>query len=1135
MQIAEEEPFIPEEYLEESTPNFFLLKESMEFQIYFSFFFIGFGIFLSYMILLTRSLKIMKLERKKNDNDLRLKKKLSIIMLILVFLRIIRLFYYSSLFHQSDLFLYFFLEFNKFINITLIPFILKEQVKKNIRIPFKKTFIFFWIIIFLNSFFDVFLEFYYSLFFKIITLSLANFLCSSILLFLFIKNPVKNFNLTNDYNCYLIELENKLPEAVRKIYDYDTKFHLKSKTASPKKRKKISDFKSNKDHSLLIKGVSDFKIIKNEEFKITPNLIINDLKENLYLDSFNNSENVIFNTLNDSFENPTHINNSKNTFNPKIEINFKDNYIFSCNHPENKINSTSNDFEFKHHSSNNCVNNIVFNNYNNKGCLNNCYGIYQGKNYSHSFLNIYNREEILNSSNINKISLFNNIYSNTKNQGINLVSNINQESYLNIGNYQYLDETKKAILDIAAKFFFVFTVRIRELQIIKNIKKNIKDFFDLENSLRNEFLYSNNIYVKKIQEKLPRLKFPKKLKHKNKDFFRNYSVNFHIFLKSIVTESCFITDDVLRFFNLHNNDILKNHFQNVRLKYINNFRFNDDTINNQRYQSFISASFIEEKINNENEEEENINNINSNFSTTSVDNYNFIRKMKRNILDNSNIKNSESLILNNNNTITSGLNNAISTNNFYNSNNHKFNNINFSKTNDVNYSIINYKIKVDEINIYGKNLSENYLNSYSSSNNKNQNFFNFNGNIISNAKEQSTNFKNRSKVDSITNIPNVNINHNINNNNNNLNNFTNPTITTINSNLNPQNNSNQNININININTNVNFKNFPPTIQDTLQSSLSNLNSFNYNICLNNNVTLQQNSIASPPLIAINNQPIDAGEGELIINITYNYISKIIKKKLSDFKRLIHEVSEVNKSNENIKLLNKLLKMEEIIVNNNLYSLCDSVIQNIFDNLNTIYKNEISINEFFHEFFDDSFSYSRGLSINSNYYDCSKKFIHFHRLYNDGKILSIKGEVKDIIIMAVEFKAKNFYLISLSFELSILISGFKQEECYLKYKYRELMEYICFMKNELGMRKMTWKNFKNEKTRKKDLKIAELDLQLKEILNNKDFLKKEKWLDIFNLNKCYRQMKDYNRVKSSFTSYPSFISISRDSFQNITD
>ncbi len=379
----------------------------------------------------------------------------------------------------------------------------------------------------------------------------------------------------------------------------------------------------------------------------------------------------------------------------------------------------------------------------------------------------------------------------------------------------------------------------------------------------------------------------------------------------------------------------------------------------------------------------------------------------------------------------------------------------------------------------------------------------------------------------------------------------------INANLNTLNNSNQNISINININTNVNFNSMPSIGLNKETIPLHGLNCLNYNICLNNNLISKTNphqtGIASPLIIypsinnnlnnnnktvIINNNNTynEVREGEIIINVSYNYIFKIIKKKFSDFKRLIHEVSEVNKNNENIKLLNKLLKSEEIIINNNLYNLCDTVIQNIFDNLNTIYKNEILINEFFHEFLEYSFSYSRGLSINSNYYDCSKKFIHYHRLYIDGKIISIKGEVKDIFIIVLDFKTNNFYMISLCFDLSILISGFRQEDCFLKYKYKELMDYIFFMRNELGMPKIQFKDFKNEKVRKKEMKIAELDLQLKDLLNNKDFVKKEKWLEIFNMDKCYRQIKDYNnRNKSSFTSYPSFISISRDSLQNMND
>ncbi len=141
-----------------------------------------------------------------------------------------------------------------------------------------------------------------------------------------------------------------------------------------------------------------------------------------------------------------------------------------------------------------------------------------------------------------------------------------------------------------------------------------------------------------------------------------------------------------------------------------------------------------------------------------------------------------------------------------------------------------------------------------------------------------------------------------------------------------------------------------------------------------------------------------------------------------------------------------------------------------------------------------------------------------------------------MIFIISDFKTKKFYLISLWFDLSLQISGFRQEEVFLKYKYKELMEYIYIMRNEMGMTKLIFKNFKNEKARKKDLKIAELDAQLKDIFNHKDFLKKERWLEIFNMNKCYRQIKSQNRVKSTFTSYPhSFITTGRDSLENMTD
>lgn len=148
-------------------------------------------------------------------------------------------------------------------------------------------------------------------------------------------------------------------------------------------------------------------------------------------------------------------------------------------------------------------------------------------------------------------------------------------------------------------FYFQIVVNIKDKNILHLVKRSIRDFLNLELDLKNEFAFEK--YSKKLTERLPRLKLPRNTQ--SVDFFKNYKINFEIFLKNIVNEPSFITDDVLEFLEIQD-DQLKLSYEIARKKNLNITRLIDDTnlypfLTNKNEQStYGRRSFIKDEEHN---------------------------------------------------------------------------------------------------------------------------------------------------------------------------------------------------------------------------------------------------------------------------------------------------------------------------------------------------------------------------------------------------------------------------------------------------------------------------------------------------------------------------------------------------------
>lgn len=290
---------------------------------------------------------------------------------------------------------------------------------------------------------------------------------------------------------------------------------------------------------------------------------------------------------------------------------------------------------------------------------------------------------------------------------------------------------------------------------------------------------------------------------------------------------------------------------------------------------------------------------------------------------------------------------------------------------------------------------------------------------------------------------------------------------------------------------------------------------------------------------------------ELNIRISYDLTFKIIKEKLSNLIKMLNELSNINKTNENIKNLQKHLSegvnITHLFGNNTfttspLYKLqsppkgtekkngilreIDTVLQHVLDNYATYKQNQI-IYDFFNGFFDDSLSLSRCIS----FHDANKNFIIPQKIKN---IISGKVDIPNYIFITIDFKPLVFYIVYFYLDTP---EGTK-EEVIKKYKYKELKEYISLIKMKL---KKPYERNKKQTFSTLDKKIEHRKLELitclNELFETEGFFQIEEWVEVFNFDRKHRAYHNANSYKSPSLSHkPSFtftIDSSRTSIINL--
>lgn len=420
---------------------------------------ICFGLFLTYIIHMSRNMNIAR--KNINKKTIRNKRRLTMIMVVYFIYQIILVLFMDNYIDIGDEFFYLFLQFFKICTSILTPLVLKEQARKIFHLPYKNTFLYFWIIISFICISDCMIEIYCGLFFRIITFASVGCFCSICLCYLFYKYPTDDSNLGDFCNVYY-ELQT-LPFMSRT-------YSIGLDTLNRKKNILTYDsFKFNKNHKTNSNNLFRTLPIKNRDKANLSKSPCSTLAENL-----NFQQNI---SLDDISQKHPELLPSY----PKIEITFKENYKYYQN---TSIDLSDDSFQIENHS------------------------------------------------------------------------------------------PRREKKDSTSRFFFQIQIIIKDKNVNKIIKRNIKDFFDMEMNLKKEITLDK--FPKKLVYRLPRLKIPK-ICHRTMDFLKNYTFNFQIFLKNIVNEPCFITDDVLEFLEIEDDQLLFS-YNMARKQFNTNVNRNSDDI-----------------------------------------------------------------------------------------------------------------------------------------------------------------------------------------------------------------------------------------------------------------------------------------------------------------------------------------------------------------------------------------------------------------------------------------------------------------------------------------------------------------------------------------------------------------------------
>jgi len=256
--------------------------------------------------------------------------------------------------------------------------------------------------------------------------------------------------------------------------------------------------------------------------------------------------------------------------------------------------------------------------------------------------------------------------------------------------------------------------------------------------------------------------------------------------------------------------------------------------------------------------------------------------------------------------------------------------------------------------------------------------------------------------------------------------------------------------------------------------------------------------------------------GDYTVSIRYShlYMFKIVKRNLSEVIKIVYELNQLNKNNENVKQLIKLYNSlsSENKVNftcfhsGSFLTLLENVIQNLFDNMN-LYKSNHLINDFFSDFVESNLVSERESFLVENQKEDStisqcKMWIEKYDL------IRVSASVPNYLVLSHNFKPSYFFIVQVELELG---NG-RKEKIVRKYKYSELKQYFDFLKIKMNINlntnfnslyeKMTYSN-EDDKIQKR---IAEINKCLNLIFSNPNLLNFPEWTELFNRDKKYKKI-----------------------------
>jgi len=225
---------------------------------------------------------------------------------------------------------------------------------------------------------------------------------------------------------------------------------------------------------------------------------------------------------------------------------------------------------------------------------------------------------------------------------------------------------------------------------------------------------------------------------------------------------------------------------------------------------------------------------------------------------------------------------------------------------------------------------------------------------------------------------------------------------------------------------------------------------------------------------------------KFIFTIHYDFEIKTLTKDIVDVENLLKSI-DYNIWSQFLSIENDLNLDKESIITN-LEMLINSA---VFKASEDIEKTAL-INMFFQD-------------LTSIHYTPTSNIDYIKTLARENKITNIRVEIPFYTLLESDFKIQVFYEVFLYF----LLNNSSLEEINLKYKYKELIEFIDNINFSLGFTLKTntdfyYSNMNDKLQKRKSL----LESSLNKLFDNPDVIKNSQWLNILQFNKAYQKYVD---------------------------